>query len=406
MPYRGLWLWWNDQLARRPRWLNVLMAFAAFMTVVYVPWDLFAKSVCHDEQVWFGIVFRGWAAKLLTIPHWAIWAALWYGLWHMRPWLWPWAALYSAQVTFSMVVWPLVYVGGLRGVFSAVVAGLAFGAVTRALWNLRDRLEAPPPRLRERYGEWGLVTGASSGIGAEMARALARQGMSVVLVARRQDRLAAMAAELEEAHGVETRVVSTDLSQPAGVDEVVRAVADLEIAVLVNNAGFGMAGRFDAQEPAQLQRMIQLNCATPALLTNRLIGGMRARDRGAVIVVGSVAGHQPVPFNGVYGATKAFDLSFGEALWAELEGTGVDVLVLEPGPTETEFQVVAGETAHEGESPARVVAAALDALGHRPSVVSGWRNWAMANVIRVVPRSLTALIAGGVMAQWVPSDRR
>jgi len=406
MPYRGLWIWWNDRLARRPRWLNVLMLLAAFMTVIYVPWDLFLKPVCHDEQVWFGIIFRGWAAKLLTIPHWLIWAALWYGLWHMRSWLWPWAALYAAQVTFAMVVWPLVYVGGLRGVVSAVVAGLAFGALTRALWNLRERLEAPPPSLSERYGEWGLVTGASAGIGAEMARALARQGMSVVLVARRDDRLRALAAELEEAHGVATRVVAADLAEPSGVEQVVEAVADLEIAVLVNNAGFGLAGRFDGQDPATLRRMIQLNCITPTLLTSRLIGGMRARNRGAVIVVGSIAGHQPLPFHGVYGATKAFDLAFGESLWAELQGSGVDVLVLEPGPTETEFQGVAGEVAHAGESPARVVASALDALGHRPSVVSGWGNWCTGNLVRFMPRSLTALVAGGFMAQWVPAERR
>jgi short-subunit dehydrogenase len=131
---------------------------------------------------------------------------------------------------------------------------------------------------------------------------------------------------------------------------------------------------------------------------------MRQRGRGAIIVLSSTAANQPVPFNAVYSATKAFDLWFGEALWAELLGSGIDVLVLQPGPTATEFQAVAGETAHEGEPPAQVVGVALNALGGQPSVISGWFNWLRANTIRLVPRSLTAVIAGRVMAQWVAED--
>ena len=150
--------------------------------------------------------------------------------------------------------------------------------------------------------------------------------------------------------------------------------------------------------------MVQLNCVTPVVLTSRLLPSMRARGRGAVIITGSIAGVQPVPFNSIYSATKAFDRFVGEALWAELQGTGVDVLVLEPGPTETEFQTVAGEAAHPGELPAQVVAVALDALGHQPSVISGWVNWAQAAASRFAPRSLVALIAGRVMAQWTPAE--
>jgi short-subunit dehydrogenase len=123
-----------------------------------------------------------------------------------------------------------------------------------------------------------------------------------------------------------------------------------------------------------------------------------------VIITGSVAGAQPVPYNSVYGATKAFDRSLGEAMWAEMQGSGVDVLVLEPGPTETEFQEVAGETAHPGESPAAVVEVALHALGRQASVVSGWGNWLQSNIVRFAPRSLVALIAGQVMRQWTPKE--
>jgi hypothetical protein len=133
---------------------------------------------------------------------------------------------------------------------------------------------------------------------------------------------------------------------------------------------------------------------------------MRRRGRGAILVTGSVAGRQPVPLHGVYAATKAFDASFGEMLWAELLGSGVDVLVVEPGPTDTEFQMVAGETAHPGESPEAVVATALDALGRTSSVVSGWGNWLKTVMVRLLPRPLAPLVAGSVMADFTPADRQ
>jgi short-subunit dehydrogenase len=176
--------------------------------------------------------------------------------------------------------------------------------------------------------------------------------------------------------------------------------------VLVNNAGFGYAGRMEKQDADRLRSMVQLNCMTPLLLTRQLLPGMQARGRGAVIVVGSVAGAQPVPLNCVYSATKAFDRFLGEGLWVELQGTGVDVLVLEPGPTETEFQVVAGEAAHAGEPPADVVTVALDALGRQPSVISGWFNWLRASSSRFVPRSTVALMAEQVILQQTPPAMR
>jgi short-subunit dehydrogenase len=183
-------------------------------------------------------------------------------------------------------------------------------------------------------------------------------------------------------------------------------VADLDIGVLVNNAGYGYAGRFDRQETDRLRGMVTLNCVTPLVLTSRVLGGMRMRGRGAVIVVGSIAGRQPIPLHAVYSATKSFDLFFGEALWAEMQGTGIDVLVVEPGPTSTEFQEMAGETAHAGEPPSNVVRIALASLGRQPSVISGWMNYVRGNVSRIFPRSITALVAGRVMAQWTPADRQ
>ncbi|MGH7788052.1 MAG: SDR family NAD(P)-dependent oxidoreductase, partial [Candidatus Binatia bacterium] len=215
-----------------------------------------------------------------------------------------------------------------------------------------------------------------------------------------------LARELESAYGVATRVVPIDLAAADGATRLADAVADLPIAVVVANAGYGLAGHFESQPAERLRDMVQLNCVAPVILVRALLPGLQARGRGAIIVTGSVAGRQPVPFNAVYSATKAFDLAFGEAIWAELQGSGIDVLVIEPGPTVTEFQAVAGETPHDGEPPAQVVGVALNALGHQPSVISGWRNWLRASGIRLAPRSLTALIAGRVMAVWVPGDGR
>jgi short-subunit dehydrogenase len=404
MKYDGLQSWWRRQLVRRPGWMNALLLFCVFMAVIYVPWDIFLKPVAVDREVWFGITFRGWAAKLAALPHWLLYALGAYGLWHMRVWMWPWAAVYTAQIAFSALLWSVLHRGGFMGWLLGIAALLPLGWITRALWRARPLFHAFRPSLRARYGEWAMVTGASSGIGAEFARALAADGLSCVLTARRESRLNDLAAELETAYGVQTRVVAADLGAPTGADRVLAAVADLEIAVLVNNAGHGYAGRFDAQDTERLRSMIQLNCVSPVVLTSRILPAMHERGRGAMIIVGSVAGRQPVPLNGVYGATKAFDLFFGESLWGEMQGSGVDVLVLEPGPTATEFQAVAGESFHEGEPPARVVGVALNALGHTPSVISGWGNWLRSNLSRLAPRSFTALAAGRVMAQWVPEE--
>jgi hypothetical protein len=200
--------------------MNALMLFSAYMAFVYVPWDFLMKPLALDEEVWFGVRLHGWAAKATEPLHLAIYAAGAYGFWHMRRWMWPWAAVYTAQVAIAMAVWPLLYPndagGHVGGAVLGAVAFLLFGALAVALWRARDRFRAPRPPLRERYGPWALVTGASAGIGAAFARALAREGLSVVLSARREERLRALAAELEKDHQIATRVVAVDLAAADG----------------------------------------------------------------------------------------------------------------------------------------------------------------------------------------------
>jgi short-subunit dehydrogenase len=399
--------WLRSLFDGRPWWMNAMMVFCAYMAVVYVPWDLFVKPVAQDQEVWFGIMFTGWAAKLLTPFHWAVYAAGAVGFRRMRSWMWPWASVYVGQIAIGMLVWSVLEVGGFGGWFVGAVAFAAFAGVAAALWKARPLFQPSPEALKKRYGDWALVTGASVGIGAEFARALAAEGLSLVLTARREDKLRGLADELEKAHSISTRIVAADLGQSDGADAVVDAVRDLEISVLVNNAGAGYAGRFDKQDPERLRSMVTLNCAAPVVLTSRLVPGMVERGRGAVVIVGSVAGRQPLPLHGVYSATKAFDLLLGESLAVELRDQGIDVVVLEPGSTETEFQQVAGEIAHPGESAEKVVRVALDALGRQPSVVSGAFNWLRANAAtRLFPRALVAHIARDVVAVQTPEEMR
>ena len=219
-----------------------------------------------------------------------------------------------------------------------------------------------------------LVTGASSGIGTEFARALSKQGYEVVLVARRRERLDELAQELESAH-----VVECDLA--ADPHAVVRGVEELGLAVdlLVNNAGFGTWGRFWELDPEPEAQQVRLNCEAVVVLTRAFLPGMVERRRGGVINVASTAGMQPLPYESVYAATKAFVRSFSAALRTELRGTGVKLLNVDPGPVATEWQAVAGYRDPDSTmgvpgkiGPEQVVAESLKAFDRgRGSIVPG-----------------------------------
>ncbi|MFB6717294.1 SDR family NAD(P)-dependent oxidoreductase [Streptomyces sp. NPDC056237] len=243
-------------------------------------------------------------------------------------------------------------------------------------------------------GQRALVTGASSGIGAAFAEQLAALGADLVLVARSGARLEELAARLRKTHGVQAAVLPADLAAPGAARRLEGDLAERgqEIDVLVNNAGFAMHGLFAEADQARVNEQVALNVAAPVELTGLLLPGMIERGRGTVVNVASTAAFQPLPHMAVYGATKAFVLSWTEALWAETRGTGVDVLALCPGATQTRFfDVVGTDAASVGrrQTPEQVVSAALRALAHRrPSTVSGRANAALASLPRIMPRTV------------------
>lgn len=251
-------------------------------------------------------------------------------------------------------------------------------------------------------GTTALVTGASSGLGAEFARRLAARGADLVLVARRADRLEALGGELSAAHGVTCTVIPLDLTKPDAVPILVASLADrgITLSTLVNNAGFGNHGPFSGLDPVAIQAEVALNVGAVVALTRTFLPELLAAGSGALVNVASTAAFQPMPRMAVYGATKAFVLSFTEALWYEAKGSGLTVLALCPGPADTEFIEIADSAdAIFGrlEPAADVVATALRALDRRtppPSVISGTMNAIQARLVGFAPRRLVLDLVG------------
>ncbi len=235
-----------------------------------------------------------------------------------------------------------------------------------------------------------LITGASAGLGAEFARQCARRGEALVLLARRRDRLEALKAEI----GGDVILLTADLSLPGAPGDLLAQIgaSGLVVDCLINNAGFGLAGRFDAQPPERQIEMIDLNVRALTELTRAVLPGMRARGRGGILNIASTAAFQPGPNMAVYYATKAYVLSFTEALHQEMKGTPIRVSALCPGPVATEFFDVAnvqGMLRRLAADAPSVVRAGLRGLDrNRAVVIPGARNKALAQGHRFVPRGV------------------
>jgi uncharacterized protein len=251
-----------------------------------------------------------------------------------------------------------------------------------------------------------LITGASFGIGLELARIFAREGHNLVLVARSADKLRQLASELENAHGTRSLILAADLSDPGAaayvLDQTTRA--NLAVDILVNNAGFGQYGFFVDNDLEECLKQIQLNITTLTHLTRLYLPDMvaRARSEGGnprILNVASTAAFQAGPLMAVYYATKAYVLHFSEAIANELQGTGVTVTCLCPGPTATEFQKRANITGIRlttlGTMDARTVAedGYRGLMAGKPVVISGLKNWLVAQSVRFSPRRLVTAVA-------------
>jgi len=246
-----------------------------------------------------------------------------------------------------------------------------------------------------------LITGASFGIGQELAAIFARESYSLVLVARTADKLRQIAADLEKAHGTRSLILATDLAAPGAAayvhDQTTRA--DIKLDVLVNNAGFGQFGLFAESDLEECLKQIQLNITTLTHLTRLYLPEMLARKTGRILNIASTAAFQPGPLMAVYYATKAYVLHFSEAIANELKGTGVTVTCLCPGATVTEFHKRANMTNINllkfGAMDAHTVAedGYRGLMAGKPLVISGFKNWLLAQSVRLSPRQLVIAVA-------------
>ena len=260
-----------------------------------------------------------------------------------------------------------------------------------------------------REGATALVTGASSGIGGEIARGLARRGHGLTLVARREERLLALASELSEHHAVPVGVIAADLGDGEGRDGMAAEIErqELDVAILVNNAGFGHAGDFIDAEPERQVSMVALNCDAVVDLSARYLPGMVERGEGAVINIASVAAFQPLAGSATYAATKAFVLNFSEAVHTELGGTGVTMTAICPGPVRTEFAEQAGVGGAEDRTPGMIWMSAEDVAKEaidaaekgKRAVVPGRLNQATSIIGRHTPRTLALPLSRRIWQQ-------
>ncbi len=265
-------------------------------------------------------------------------------------------------------------------------------------------------RFVERYGPWALVAGAAVGLGAEWARQLAARGLDLIVLDRDATALEATAAALRRDCGRTVRTLVLDLARVDVADAVVAALGDVELGLLVYNAAIGTVSPFLEIAPANIHAMIDVNCRAPMLLARALAPAMVARRRGGIVVMSSMSGNFGSAQLAVYAATKAFDLVFADALWAELGSHGVDVLAVQPGSTRTPGWQSSQPPELQGPGPnvmepADVVREALAALGNEPCVVPGEQNRQGAAMLATLPRRQAIELMSGITGSLVPTGR-
>lgn len=262
-----------------------------------------------------------------------------------------------------------------------------------------------PDQFRNRYGPVALVTGASSGIGRAFAEELAMRGFDLVLSARRTERLQELAALLGDAHGTRCHIVTADLADTQAPARIVEATQDLDIGLLVSNAGFNIKGAHETKQPSAIIKMVAVNCIAPMLLAHGFIPRLKARGRGGIIFTGSVEGFIGMPFSAAYSASKALVRGLAEGLWGELHGDNIDVLNLAPGATQSEATEKLDPKWLANLQPAREVASrALDNIAQGPSYIPSDHYRAQFEQLLAAPRrEVLAEMAETLRSYAVPS---
>jgi short-subunit dehydrogenase len=269
-----------------------------------------------------------------------------------------------------------------------------------------SRIATPPSPLLRRYAGWALVTGASDGLGRELASQLAAQGFDVVLVARREIVLQQLEQQLREAHGVECRVIAADLSTDEGLSHVIEKTADLDVGLLVAAAGFGSSGDLLDRSLSSERSMLRVNCEAPLVLAHHFGTQMKHREHSAIVLIGSIVGFQGIRGSANYAATKAYIQSFGEGLRLELQDHGVDVLVTAPGPINTGFGARAGMDLSSAASPQQVAAATLARLPRGGTTFPGLRAKLLGYGTRLLPRSLRSRVISSAVHRLSEANAR
>lgn len=242
----------------------------------------------------------------------------------------------------------------------------------------------------DRYGPAALVTGASSGIGRSFAEALAARGFNLILAARRIDRLEVLAERLEDRFRVEVMPLEVDLAAPDAAQRMLEATATLDVGLVISNAGFGLKGAFDQDDPAVQAEMLMVNCHATTQLARGFVPRLKARGKGGLIMTSSVEGLIGCPYSAVYSATKAYVNALGEALWGELTPEGIEVLTLCPGATETEAAAKQGVDMSANpnvQSPDEVATLTLDNIANGPVFIPSAHYKALFDKMLTLPRA-------------------
>ena len=247
----------------------------------------------------------------------------------------------------------------------------------------------------KRYGPWAIVTGASSGIGEAFAHSIARRGVRSLLLARRGDELERVAGDVEEATGVECVTHVADLADPRFIDALQERTRDLDVGLVVSNAGYNPVGSLEERKPQELCRILDVNCKAPLLLAHAFLPRLKTRGRGGFLMTGSFEGFFGVPYSAAYSASKNYVLAFGEALRGEHADTDIDVLVLAPSATDTAIIRARNLQDLPGiMQPSEVAEFGLDQLHHGPVAVPGAHNREMLATFAAMPRT-DAVVAMG-----------